>query len=74
MAANVLFALTILTVQVNTVGLSEQSYQPGVKVSQLLATSAVGPACYCSPRHLTHEGSLTTQPPYAALVPHCNKC
>lgn len=39
-AANVAFALAILLTQVNTVGLSEQSYQPGVKVSQLLSTSA----------------------------------
>ena len=39
-AANVAFALAILLVQVNTVGLVEQSYKPGVRVSQLLSASA----------------------------------
>ena len=39
-AANVVFALSILFVQVNTVGLVEQSYAPGVKVTSLLSTSA----------------------------------
>jgi len=38
--ANVIFALAILLTQVNTVGFNEQSFQPGVKVSQLLSTSA----------------------------------
>ena len=39
-AANVAFALAILNFQVNTVGLVEQAYRPGVKVAQLLSTSA----------------------------------
>ena len=39
-AANVAFALAILNFQVNTVGLVEQAYKPGVKVAQLLSTSA----------------------------------
>lgn len=38
--ANVAFALAILLTQVNTVGLVEQSYKPGVRVSQLLSASA----------------------------------
>lgn len=38
--ANVAFALAILNYQVNTVGLVEQAYRPGVKVAQLLSTSA----------------------------------
>ena len=38
--ANVTFAIAILLTQVNTVGLSEQLYKPGVKVTQLLSTSA----------------------------------
>ena len=38
--ANVAFALAILLTQVNTVGLSQQEYKPGVKVTQLLGTSA----------------------------------
>ena len=39
-AANVAFALAILFAQVSTVGLVEQSYAPGVKVTSLLSTSA----------------------------------
>jgi len=39
-AANVAFALAILFAQVSTVGLVEQSYAPGVKVTSLLGTSA----------------------------------
>jgi membrane-associated protease RseP (regulator of RpoE activity) len=39
-AANVAFALAILFAQVTTVGLVEQSYAPGVKVTSLLGTSA----------------------------------
>ena len=39
-AANVAFALAILLTQVNTVGFAEQRYTGGVRVSQLLSTSA----------------------------------
>ena len=39
-AANIAFALAILFAQVSTVGLVEQSYAPGVKVTSLLSTSA----------------------------------
>ena len=39
-AANVVFALAILFAQVSTVGLVEQSYAPGVKVTALLSGSA----------------------------------
>lgn len=39
-AANVVFALSILLVQVNTVGLVTQTYAPGVRVTNLTQTSA----------------------------------